>query len=122
MPPRVDLRRPVLLIVLVGAGAAATALAQGTPTASAYCFSDVAAATVYFSPTVETKLNPAVRNDPYPMGREFHAYLKARYGYTSNSNFPVTCGFQTSAALAEANRTNLRSQMVSQHKELVEED
>jgi hypothetical protein len=116
------LLRRLLLTTLLAAGVAVPARSQAGPTESGYCFSDVGAETVYFGPTVETKLNPSVANDAYPMQREFHAYLKARYGYTSNSNYPVTCTFHASAALAEANRNNLRSQMVQQHKTMVEVD
>jgi hypothetical protein len=75
---------------------------------------------VYFSGVFDTKLNPSVTNDAYPIQREFHAILKARYGFTTNSNYPVTCALSNSTALAEANRGVFEGRMRQERRQVVE--
>jgi hypothetical protein len=95
---------------------------QGTATAGVYCFSDPGGPVVYFSTATDSKMNPAVSNDGYPAGREFYSYLKARYGFITNSNYPVTCTFAASTAVSEANRGVMEGNMRQQQKQVVEAD
>jgi hypothetical protein len=83
-PPLFFLRR-VILASLLAAGVVHPASGQSGPTAGGYCFSDALAPVVYFSAVFDTKLNPNVGNNAHPISREFYAYLKARYGFTTNS-------------------------------------
>lgn len=77
---------------------------------------------VYFSAVFDTKLNPSVTNDAFPIVREFHAYLKARYGFTTNSNYPVSCGVSNSVAVAEAGRGRTEDRMRQEQRKVVEVD
>ncbi len=101
---------------------AAPALGQGAPTAGGYCYSDVLGPVVYFSAVFDTKLNPNVANNAHPMVREFLGYLKARYGFTTNSNYPVSCGFPNSVAVAEADRAVTEGRMRQERRQVVEVD
>jgi hypothetical protein len=105
----------VLVLSLAGA---APALGQVAPTAGGFCYSDPLGPVVYFSGGFDTKLNPSVTNDAYPIQREFHAILKARYGFTTNSNHPVTCALSNSTALAEANRGVFEGRMRQERRQV----
>jgi len=111
-----------LSVFMLSIGSAAPALAQGTPTAGGYCLSDPSASVVYFSEVFDTKLNPGVANDAYPIQREFFAHIKAKYGFTTNSNYPITCMLSNSAALSEANRAEFEGRMRQQQRQVVEVD
>jgi hypothetical protein len=114
-------RRFILACLLV-AGDVLPVLGQGAPTAGSFCFSDAAAPVVYFSAAFDTKLNPNVGNNAHPISREFYAYLKARYGFSSNSNYPMSCGFYSSTVLAEAGRAEIEGRMRREERKVVEVD
>ncbi len=107
---------------LLSIACAAPAFGQGGPGAGGYCFSDPSEPVVYFSAIFDTKLNPRVGNNAGPIGREFHAYIKARFGFTTNSNYPVSCGFHDSPGAAEANRAVAESRVREQKGKVVELD
>jgi hypothetical protein len=126
MKSMIVVHRLVIVAALLGAGAVvpalAPALAQGAPTAGGLCFSDPGAPVVYFSPAFDTRMNPNVTNSASTMVREFHAYLKARYGFTSNSNYPVSCGYSASVAVAQASRVELEGRMRREDRKVVDVD
>lgn len=117
-----EFSRRVILASLLAAGIVHPLHGQGAPTAGGYCFSDALEPVVYFSAVFDTKLNPNVTNDAFPIVREFHAYLKARYGFTTNSNYPISCGVSNSVAMAEADRGRTEDRMRREQRKVVEVD
>ena len=94
------------------------------PTMTGFCFTDVSGATVYFSNLYESGLNADVRvnYDGHASAREFLAYVKARYNYTSGSNYPSTCSYRQSHDAAELTRGGLMGTVQKENRKAVEVD
>jgi hypothetical protein len=141
-----DLRRHALILAVAGA----FILSQSTqsPTAEAgesgptdaysagayvYCSSAPDQPAVYFSDFFVTKAGGSTTTahnaaqlgpDVMKMQNDFLAYLKQKYAYKSNSNYPTGCpSFGAGAAglsLAQASKKNLKSQYTQAQKKIVE--
>jgi len=117
MPPRLSASLLSLLSIV-----AAPLLAQNAETINSYCVSDIGGPAVYFSQAFDTGLKAGPRNDMGPIAQEFLQYLKGRFGYTSNSNYPVSCAEGASPAGIGADRARLEGQVRQQQKQAVEVD
>ncbi|HEV8198243.1 MAG TPA: hypothetical protein VGP87_16485 [Gemmatimonadales bacterium] len=102
---------------------AAPVLAQKS-TMTGFCFTDVSGATVYFSSLYDSGLNADVtlNYDGRASSREFLAYVKARYNYTSGSNYPSTCSYRASHDAAEVIRGGLMGRVQQENRKAVEVD
>src|SRR5215510_8106896 len=57
----------------------------------AYCAVSPDQPDIYITQIFNTGLDPAVSQDSNPIQNEYNEYLKGRFEFKSNSNFPVAC-------------------------------
>ncbi len=96
-----------------------------TPTAIAaqaggqgFCASELSDTVVYVTTIFDTGLNPKVRIVTHSIAREFHEYLKGRYGYKSRRDFPVQCGVMATVPEAENNKGKVLALVPSTSKQV----
>ena len=85
-----------------------------------YCASDTGQPVVYFSEVFDTRLHKYGFHDDRPIANEFNEYLKGRFDFKGNENYPVGCPLFDSVSQGEASKRDLQNQMRQANKQLVE--
>src|ERR1044071_4004308 len=56
-----------------------------------YCYSTPDQATLYFTQVFDLGSDLNITNDPYSIQNEYSEYLKGRFDFKANANYPVAC-------------------------------
>ena len=83
----------------------------------AYCASTPDQSDIYITQVFNTGLDPAVSQDSNPIQNEYNEYLKGRFEFKSNSNFPVTCRLFLTMSEAQSGKQNYEMQMRNGNKQ-----
>jgi hypothetical protein len=83
-----------------------------------YCMAE-SGGTVYFSPFYDTKLNMPARMSSNFINREFVEYLKGRYEFKPQGNFPASCQYFGKMSDAQASKLNLETRARQENKQIV---
>ncbi len=81
-----------------------------------WCMSEPGGPVVYFSQA----FNAGVSATSQTISNEFLEYLKGRYAYSNNSNYPTSCAAALSLSQAEASRRDWESKTQQQGRQFVE--
>jgi len=84
------------------------------------CASETSSSIVYFTPLFTARFNPLVALDTQPMANEFNEYLKGRYDYKTNSNYPGGCPLFETQALASSAKQKMESEVRQRNGQIVE--
>jgi hypothetical protein len=85
-----------------------------------YCASTPDQSDIYISQIFNTGFTPAVSQDSNPIQNEYNEYLKGRFEFKSNSNFPVTCPLFVTMSEAQSRKQDYEMQMRQGNKHIVE--
>src|SRR5262245_30088916 len=66
---------------------------------------------IYITQIFNTGLDPASSQDSNPIQNEYNEYLKGRFAFKSNSNFPVACPLFVTMSQAQSSRQNYEMQV-----------
>ena len=110
----------IALTSLFSLPAATAPVAQGLKTPG-YCMAE-SGSTVYFSSLYDTKLNQPVRISSLFIAREFVEYLKGRYEFTPQGNYPANCAVLNNSNQAEASKRQFEAQARQANKQVIETD
>jgi hypothetical protein len=85
-----------------------------------YCMTDSNNTVVYFSDVYDTKLRRPSRVGTNAIAREFVEYLKGRYDFNAQGNFPSACPIRNSSADSESSKREFMERARQANKQIVE--
>ena len=85
-----------------------------------YCYSTPDQATIYFTQVFDLGSDLNITNDPYSIQNEYSEYLKGRFDFKANANYPVACQMLANMSQAQSMRRDYETQMRQEHKQIVQ--
>src|SRR5262249_29730971 len=94
--------------------------ATATQTSVCYCASSAGQSAVYMSEIFNTGISVDLAPDSTPIQNEYNEYLKGRFDFKSNANYPVACPIFNNMSLAQSSKRNYEMQMRQGNNQIVE--